>query len=154
MNLYQRLGRLMPNKGTGRTTPTRACLQVLGNIFNEQVRNGGTPLVPRIHGTNVEVPTTNLSRHNQAMASPQMMQFEPTLVGTEQAQSLSNTNARTTSSLLDTSIPRVPIPTVRPPGVSVTSLTNTLINNIPRMSSVVMTTPMQMQTPASVAHTN
>ena len=71
----------MPNKGTGRDTPTRAYQQVLGNMFNDQVRNGGTPLTPRNHGTNGQVPTTNLSRHNQAMASPQMMQFEPPLVG-------------------------------------------------------------------------
>ena len=35
----------MPNKGTGRATPTRAYQQVLGNMFNEQVRSGGTPLV-------------------------------------------------------------------------------------------------------------
>ena len=82
----------MPNKGTGRATPTRAYQQVLGNMFNDQVRNGGTPLTPRNHGTNGQVPTTNLSRHNQAMASPQMMQFEPPLVGIGQAQPSSNTN--------------------------------------------------------------
>ena len=64
-------GRVMPNKGTCRATPTRAYQQVLGNMFNEQVRSGGTPLVCfRDNRTNGEVPTTNLSRHNQAMASP------------------------------------------------------------------------------------
>ena len=68
INLYQRPGRLMPNKGTGRATPTRAYQQVLGNMFNDQVRNGGTPLTLRNHGTNGQVPTTNVSRHNQAMA--------------------------------------------------------------------------------------
>ena len=49
-------GRVMPNKGTGRATPTRAYQQILGNMFNEQVRSGGTPLVCfRDHGTNGEV---------------------------------------------------------------------------------------------------
>ena len=78
----------MPNKGTGRATPTRAYQQVLGNMFNEQVRNGGTPMAPRNLGTNGQVPPSNLNGHNQAMASPQMMQFEPPLVSNGQAQPL------------------------------------------------------------------
>ena len=68
-------------------------------MFNEQVKR--------------EIITINLSRHNQAMASPQMMQFK--FGSFEQTQPLSNPNARTTSSLLDTSIPKAMIWTIRPP---------------------------------------
>ena len=75
INLYQRPGRLILNKGTGQATPTRAYQQVLGTIFNDQVRNGGTPPVYRTNGTNGPVPTTNLIGHNGAVSSPQMMQL-------------------------------------------------------------------------------
>ena len=59
INLYQRPGRLMPNKGTDRATPIRAYQQTLGNMFNEQVRNGGATLAPRNPGNNGQVPTSN-----------------------------------------------------------------------------------------------
>ena len=61
INLYQMPGRVMPNKGTGRATPTRAYQQILGNMFDEQVKK--------------EIPTTNLSEQNQTRSSPQIMQF-------------------------------------------------------------------------------
>ena len=44
INVYQRPSSLMPNNGNGRATPTRAYQQILGNIFNEQVRLGGATL--------------------------------------------------------------------------------------------------------------
>ena len=47
------------------------------------------------------------------MASPQMMQFK--FGSFEQTQPLSNPNARTTSSLLYTSIPRAMTSTIKPP---------------------------------------
>ena len=83
INLYQRPGRLMPNKGTGRATPTRAYQQVLVTLFNDQVRNGGTLPISWTNGTPGPVPTTNLIRHNKAFSSPQMMQFEPPMLGIE-----------------------------------------------------------------------
>ena len=133
----------MPNKGTGRATPTRAYQQILDNMFDEQVRNGGAPLAPRNPGTNGQVPTSNLNRHNQARASPQMMQLEPPPISNIQAQPLLYwiPSPTITSSLLDTSIPRVPMPAIRPPRVTATSTINTLINANPRMSSVVITNP-------------
>ena len=81
-----------------------------------------------------------------------MMQFE--FGRFEQAQPLLNTNTRSKSSLLETTIPRVPMPIVRTPRVTVTSTTNTLINATPRMSSVVIRTQIQLQPPISVAQTN
>ena len=43
---------------------------------------------------------------------------------------------------------------IRPPRVTVTSTINTLINANPRMSSVVITTPMQLPPPTSLSQAN
>ena len=149
INVYQRPSSLMPNKGTGRATPTRAYQQILGNMFNEQVRVGGTTLAPRNPGNNdqvptsninrqlqVHVPTSNLNRQVQVRTSGQMMQTEPPPISSGQVQPLlywipSPTNA---SSLPHTSVPRVSMPAIRPPRVTVTSTINTLINANPRIS--------------------
>ena len=84
------------------------------------------------------------------------MQTEPPPISSGQVQPLLYwiPSPTITSSLLDTSIPRVPIPVMRPPRVTVTSTTNTLINSNPRMSSVVITTPMQLPPPTSFSQAN
>ena len=133
--MYQRPESLMPNQGTGRATPTRACQQILGNIFNEQVRAGGDTLTLRNPGNSnqvptsninrqvqVHVPTSNLNRQVQVRTSPQMIQTEPPPISNGQLQPLlywipSPTSA---SSLPTTSAPRVSMPAIRPPRVTIT----------------------------------
>ena len=66
INVYQRPESLMPNNGTGRATPTRAYQQILGNMFNEQVRSRNARLPMRNTGINNQVPVSNIDRQPQA----------------------------------------------------------------------------------------
>ena len=52
----------MPNNGTGRATPTSAYQQILGNMFNEQVRSGDARLPLRNTGINNQFPVSNIDR--------------------------------------------------------------------------------------------
>ena len=87
----------MPNNGTGRATPTRAYQQILGNMFNEQVRVGGATLSLRNPGNNNQlpvsninrqlqayVPTSNLNRQEQVRTSGQPMQNDPPQISSGQ----------------------------------------------------------------------
>ena len=66
INVYQRPESLMPNNGTGRATPTRAYQQILGNMFNEQVRVGDATLSLRNPRNNNQLHVSNINRQLQA----------------------------------------------------------------------------------------
>ena len=82
------------------------------------------------------------------------MQFEPPIVGIRTAQPSTNIEVRFTSSLLDTTIPRIITSAIRSPRVTATSTTNSVINSTPRMSSVIIPSPGQLSHPTSVLQTN
>ena len=87
--------------------------------------------------------------HNRVVSSPQMMQFRPNMVGVEQPQPSTGTLVRFTSQINST-VPRMMNPTVRPPNMVATSTVNSVIDSTPRMSSTIFTTPGQLQSQTSV----
>ena len=44
INLYQNPAQILPNSGSGRNTPTKFYMSVLGEAFDHQVRNGNNTL--------------------------------------------------------------------------------------------------------------
>ena len=108
----------MPNNGTGRATPTRAYQQILGNMFNEQVRVGDATLSLRNPGNNnqlpvsnidrqlqAHVPTSNLNIQEQIRTSGQPMQNDPPQIGI--GSNPSNTNSLQQTSLTMVSVPAI-----------------------------------------------
>ena len=125
INVYQRPGSLMPNHGSGRATPTRAYQQILGNIFNEQVRLGEASLSLRNPGNNnqipisniarqphTHVPTSNLNMLGQVRISGQTMQNNPPQISGGQIPPMSywTPNPSNTFSLQQTSAPMILVP--------------------------------------------
>ena len=152
INVYQRPGSLMPNHGSGRATPTRAYQQILGNIFNEQVRlgeasvsgnNNQIPISNMARQPHTHVPTSNLNMQGQVRISGQTMQNNPPQISGGQIPPMSywTPNPSNTFSLQQTSAPMISVPALRPPRSIVTSTINTLIDGNPRMSSGVTTAP-------------
>ena len=79
INVYQRPGSLMPNHGNGRATPTRAYQNILGNMFNEQVRLGEA----QVSGNNNQIPVSNMVRqpHTHVPTSTLNIQGQPGIFG-------------------------------------------------------------------------
>ena len=125
INVYQRPGSLMPNHGSGRATPARAYQQILGNIFNEQVRLGEASLSLRNPGNNnqipisnmarqphTHVPTSNLNMQGQIRTSGQTMQNNPPQISGGQIPPMPywTPNPSNTFSLPQTSAPMISVP--------------------------------------------
>ena len=125
----------MPNNGTGRATPTRAYQQILGNMFNEQVRNGNARLPLRNTGINNQVPVSNIDKQPQTHATSSNLNIQEQMKINGQSMQAPFTI--------------VSVPAIRPPRVTATPTVNTMINSHPRMSLGVTTAPTAFKPPVS-----